>query len=88
VVQVRDPQEEDFPFNRWVQFGDLENPAVRHRLDPVPLKRAYRLEYEALVQSWRQWSRKIGAHFLSFRTEADVDTLLSEYVAYRARYGA
>jgi len=85
LFQVRDPTEEDFPFNRWVQFGDLENAAVKHRLDAVTLKRLYREEYQALLDNWRGWTRQHGVHLVSFRTDQRVEKVLSDYVAYRMR---
>ena len=85
VFQVRDATEEDFPFNRWAQFQCLENPAVRHRLDTVPLKRIYREEYQALLAEWRAWTKRQGMHFISFRTTEPVERVLADYLAYRAR---
>jgi uncharacterized protein (DUF58 family) len=85
LFQLRDPTEEDFPFNRWVDFRDLENVATRHLIDAAPLRRIYRAEYQALVQKWRAWARKFNAHFVSFRTEESVERELSEYLAFRSR---
>ena len=85
ICQVRDPGEEDFPFNRWVQFRNLEAPSVQHRVDTVPLKKLYREEYQRLVREWREWAKKYGAHFVTFRTDDHVATVLSEYLAYRSR---
>jgi uncharacterized protein (DUF58 family) len=87
VIQVRDVMEEDFPFNRWVQFFDLENSAVKHRLDAVLLKRIYREEYQALLEDWRQWARKFSMHYVSFRNEKDAVEALTSYLAVRARMG-
>jgi len=84
LFQIRDPMEEDFPFNRWVQFHDLEDAAVRHRIDTVPLKKIYREEYEAIVEEWRAWAKKYDAHFVSFRSDERVETILSEYAAFRS----
>ncbi|MBI2195343.1 MAG: DUF58 domain-containing protein [Planctomycetes bacterium] len=85
LFQPRDPTEEDFPFNRWVEFRDLENDSVRCRVDAVPLKKIYREEYQTLVEDWRSWCKKYHVHFVSFRTERSVETVLSEYLAFRAR---
>lgn len=85
LIQLRDPTEEDFPFNRWVEFRDLENPATKHRIDAIPLKRIYREEYQALVEQWRAWSRKYDSHFLTFRTTEHVETMLSQYIDFRDR---
>jgi uncharacterized protein (DUF58 family) len=83
LFQLRDPTEEDFPFNRWVQFQDLEHPATRHRLDAAILKKIYREEYQALVAEWEAWAKKFNIHFVSFRTEDPVETVLSQYIAFR-----
>lgn len=85
LCQLRDPTEEDFPFNRWVQFHDLENPATRHRIDTVPLKQIYREEYEAVLEEWRTWARKYNTHLVSLRTDEHVEKVLSEYLARRER---
>ena len=83
VFVVRDPTEEDFPFNRWVQFGDLENRSVKHRLDALVLKRLYREEYQRLQEGWQAWARKRDVHLVGFRTDQRVDAVLSEYLAFR-----
>ena len=84
VLQPRDPMEEEFPFNRWVQFGCLEDPSVRHRIDTVPLKKIYRQEYAGLLKQWRAWAKKLDVHFVSFATTEHVETVLSKYIAFRS----
>jgi len=83
VFHFRDPTEEDFPFNRWVQFGDLEDVAVRHRVDAVTLKRLYLEEYRRLCDGWFEWARKQGAHLVVVRSEKSAEVALSEYLAFR-----
>lgn len=83
LFQVREPTEQRFPFNRWVQFGDLEDPQVHHRLDAVMLKRLYREEYDRLCQEWRDWAKKFSAHLVGFGTDEHVETVVSEYMAFR-----
>ena len=85
LVHVQDVVEEEFPFNRWTHFTDLENPRVLHRVDAVTLKRLYREEYDRLCESWRQWARKWGAHRVALPTDRSPETVLSEYVAARNR---
>jgi uncharacterized protein (DUF58 family) len=87
LFQVRDPVEEDFPFNRWAQFHCRENPAIKHRLDTVTLRKIYREEYQALIGEWRTWTRRQGIHFVSFRTGEHVGKVLSDYIAWRNRIG-
>lgn len=87
VVQVRDPMEEEFPFTRWVRFGDLEDPSVRILLDAVPLRKIYVEEYKALQEEWKTWANKHGAHMISYRTDEKVEAILSDYMAYRSGMG-
>ncbi len=83
LFQMRDPMEEDFPFNRWVQFHCLENAAVKHRIDTVPLKKIYHEEYQAVIADWKAWSKRHNVHFVTERTEEHVEKILSEYIAFR-----
>lgn len=82
VYQVQDPAEHDFPFNRWVTFNSLETGA-RTRIDAVPLKKIYLEEFAALQESYQTWARKFDAHMVTWRTDQRVETVLSDYVAYR-----
>ncbi|MDP6355758.1 MAG: DUF58 domain-containing protein [Planctomycetota bacterium] len=85
ILQLRDETEEEFPFNRWIEFGDLENASTRHRLDAIPLKKIYREEYQALLGDWKTWSKKYNAHFVSALTSEHIETALSEYLVWRHR---
>jgi uncharacterized protein (DUF58 family) len=88
LLQPIDPTEHDFPFNRWVQFGDLENASTRHRVDAVMLKRLYREEYQRLQDEWAGWAKKYDVHRVVFDTEEHVDAVLSNYIAIRSGHGA
>ena len=83
LFHLRDETEEEFPFNRWVEFSDLENAAVRHRLDAVTLRNIYLEEYRALMDEWRAWAKKYNAHFVAARTDAAMETVLAEYLVRR-----
>ncbi len=87
IFQLRDPTVENFPFNRWVQFQDLEVEGKRHRVDAVPLKKIYREEYQQLQSEWRSWARKHDIHFVSFSTEEQLGTILSDYIHRRGEVG-
>ncbi|MBM4149378.1 MAG: DUF58 domain-containing protein [Lentisphaerae bacterium] len=84
VFQIRDPDAESFPFNRWMQFDSLERAGVRHRVDTVPLKRFYLEEYRAFMEEWRSWARKYDVHLISLRSVDPVEKALGEYLALRA----
>ena len=87
MFQVRDPAEEEFPFNRWVEFRHLEVAGAKLRLDTIPLKKLYREEYQALAASWQQWTRKYGMHLVSVRTDETMEACISDYVFYRGEIG-
>lgn len=87
VCQLKDPTEENFPFNRWVQFGDLEDRSVRHRVDGMILRDLYIEQYQALVESWRTWTKRHDANLLSLSTEQTMHEALSNYLAARGGAG-
>jgi 2-phosphoglycerate kinase len=87
VVQVRDPNVENFPFNRWVNFESLERPGVRWRIDTVPLKRFYLEEYREFTEEWKNWARKHDVHLISLGSDQSVETILSKYLTVRASGG-
>ncbi len=82
IFRVIDPYEEEFPFNRWVEFLDLET-GISNRLDAVPLKKIYREEFHALTEEWKSWAKKFNVHLVDFHVNEPTETLLSEYVSYR-----
>ncbi|MBM4143732.1 MAG: DUF58 domain-containing protein [Lentisphaerae bacterium] len=83
IFQVRDPNAELFPFNRWMQFDSLEREGVRWRVDTVPLKRYYLEEYRQFMEEWKTWTRKHDVHFVTMRSDEPVETALSKYLALR-----
>jgi uncharacterized protein (DUF58 family) len=87
LFHIRDDAEEQFPFNRWVEFGDLENPGTRHRVDGIILQRLYREEYDRLADDWLRWCRKYDIHRVVLRSHDHVDAALSAYAAFRAGHG-
>jgi len=84
IAHIYDQTEQNFPFNRWVQFGDLEDPGVRHRVDAVVLRRIYLEQYEALVEGWRQWAKRHDAHLIRQRADEPVEAVLSQYLRFRS----
>jgi len=87
IFQARDPDAENFPFNRWMQFDSLERAGVRWRVDTVPLKRFYLEEYREFMDGWKKWARKHDVHFITFRSDEPVESALSGYLALRTEGG-
>lgn len=87
VFQVCDPVEREFPFSRWIRFQSLEAGGRGRRVDTVPLKRLYREEFAAVQEEWRQWCRRSDAHYVVAPSDAAMEAVLSEYIAFRDRIG-
>ena len=87
LFQIRDPDVENFPFNRWVQFESLEHAGTRWRVDTVPLKRFYLEEYRLFMEEWRTWTRKHDVHFCRLRSDESGETALSKYLGLRVGGG-
>ena len=83
VLHVTTPQETEFDFNRWVDFRCAEQAGVRHRLDATLLKRLYEEEYRTLVAEWGTFCRQQRVDYVPVRTDADLKTLLNEYLQRR-----
>ena len=87
VFQLRDPDVQNFPFNRWMQFDSLERAGVRWRVDTVPLKRFYLEEYREFMDGWRTWARQHDVHIITLGSHEPVEAALSGYLALRAEGG-
>jgi len=83
LCQLSDPAEASFPFNRWARFISREDPSVRYRLDPVPLKKIYVEEYRLLMEEWATWCRKRDVHRVTLGTDEHAEVVLSEYLFKR-----
>ncbi len=83
LFQVVSPQEEDFPFNRWVEFDCAERAGVRHRLDATLLAEVYRKEYAAFRESWEDFCRRQRVDLVLMRTDADLQETLNAYLRRR-----
>jgi uncharacterized protein (DUF58 family) len=87
VFQICDPVEQEFPFSRWIRFQSLEAGGRGRRVDTVPLKKLYREEFAAVQEEWRAWCRRSDAHYVAARSDAAMEAVLSEYLAFRDQIG-
>jgi hypothetical protein len=87
VFQICDPVEQEFPFSRWIRFQSLEAGGRGRRIDTVPLKKLYREEFAAVQAEWRAWCRRSDAHLVTARSDAALEAVLAEYLAFRDRIG-
>jgi hypothetical protein len=82
VLQVLDPAELDFPFQRPTRFKGLEQlPEVM--ADPQGLKRAYLQEIERFLDQVRRGCRSQQIDYQLLRTDQTLDVALSHYLATR-----
>jgi len=82
VVRVADPAEEDFPFASATLFRGLEIPE-QMLTDPRSLRRAYREEYAAHLETLRRGCRALNVEVLDVRTDAEPGLTLARYLAGR-----
>lgn len=87
VMQVLDPAELDFPFNRPTLFRGLEEmPEVL--TDPSGLRRAYLRELQTFLNGVERACRDLQFDYTLLRTDAPLDAALSTFLARRmARVG-
>lgn len=85
VINVRDIYEEEFPFNQWVRFVDLEGVGRPAKIDTVILRRLYAEEYGRLMDDWDVWRKRQDIHWVVSRSDTAPEATLLEYIQYRNR---
>lgn len=82
LLQVLDPAELDFPFQRPTMFHGLE--AFPELLaDPVSVRKAYRQEIEAFINDLRSQSRGNQMDYALIRTDQPFDAVLRNFLNHR-----
>ncbi len=84
VLQVLDPAEIAFPFDRPTRFLDLEDGRPTP-VDPRSLKSAYQAEFEHFLREIGAGCRAQGADYVLFRTDRPIEIALGRYLAARMR---
>ena len=83
LFHVLDPAELDFPFRDTTLFKGLEGlPDVL--TEPHALRRAYQAEIGAFLDAMKKGCRMIDIDYVPLRTDWDLDTALTGYLAARA----
>jgi len=82
LMQVLDPAELDFPFDRPTMFNGLE--AFPELLaDPVSVRKAYREEIEAFINDLRSQSLANQMDYAQIRTDQPFDAVLRNFFNHR-----
>jgi uncharacterized protein (DUF58 family) len=83
VFHILDPAELDFPFRETTLFKGLESmPEIL--TDPHALKRAYQTELHSFLKELEKACRMADIDYVPLRTDQNLDTALSSYLASRS----
>jgi uncharacterized protein (DUF58 family) len=83
VFHILDPAELEFPFRETTLFKGMEGlPEVL--TEPHALRRAYQAEIGAYLTEMRRGCQMINIDYVPLRTDQELDTALSSYLASRA----
>jgi len=83
VFHILDPAELEFPFRQTTLFKGLEGmPEIL--TEPHALRRAYQAEISAFLAEIKKGCQMINIDYVPLRTDQELDTALSSYLASRA----
>ncbi len=83
VMHVMADEELTFPFQRWSQFKDLEQPGHQMELDPEALRSAYLAEVRTFLAAIEKGCGEMKIDYVPFSTRQDFDMALASYLAHR-----
>jgi uncharacterized protein (DUF58 family) len=82
VFHILDPAELEFPFRQTTLFRGMEGlPEIL--TEPHALRRAYQAEISAYLAELRKGCQMINIDYVPLRTDQELDTALSSYLASR-----
>jgi uncharacterized protein (DUF58 family) len=82
VMQVLDPAELDFPFQRATMFRGLEQ-LPRALVDPRAIREAYLQEFNSFIQRIKKGCRRHRIDYVALRTDQSLEVALLTYLASR-----
>jgi uncharacterized protein (DUF58 family) len=83
VFHILDPAELEFPFRQTTLFKGMEGlPEIL--TEPYALRRAYQAEIGAFLAEIKKECQMINIDYVPLRTDQELDTALSSYIASRA----
>jgi uncharacterized protein (DUF58 family) len=83
IFHILDPAELDFPFRDTTLFKGLEGlPEVL--TEPYALRKAYQAEVSEFIRELKKGCQMINVDYVPLRTDQDLDTPLTSYLASRA----
>ena len=88
VFHVMADEEREFPFEKWSEFRDLEQPESRLELDPRSLRAAYREEVRAFEEELNKGCGRMKVDYVPVNTRVPFDETLVRFLSSRHRPGA
>ena len=85
LFQVFDPDELDFPFDRWTQFDSLEKADHRHLVDPTQMRQQYLARLDAFRTQLVAGCSRQRISLVPLRTDRSPADALAAYLAMRRR---
>ena len=85
LFHILDPAEEEFPFTGWTVFRDVENPAVRVRLDARQVREIYRENLASHLEILRKGCAAAGVDYSLMSTKKPFELSLATYLDARER---
>ncbi len=77
-----------FPFERWSEFTDLENPDRRILIDPPAIRAVYLKEVRGFIDKLQSACGRMRIDYVQISTRLAFDTALSNYLVHRRRLAA
>ena len=84
VFQILDDSELDLPFDELSNFRDIES-GGRVAVDPATFRKIYRQRVEAFVEELRHGCVQTNIDYKLVRTSTPIESVLTEYLHFRAR---
>ncbi len=85
IFQIWDRDELEFPFKQWTRFDGLEDPNVRHVVDPAHLRAAYLKNLEIYRNALTQGCGRHRIDLVPMITDQPYAVALGKYLALRTR---
>ncbi len=85
LFHVMAEEELEFPFDRWSEFRDLEDPSCRVSIDPLAIRDTYLRELRNFIQTLQNACGRMRIDYVQMSTRTAFDKALSHYLVHRKR---
>lgn len=85
LFHVMAEEELVFPFDRWSDFADLENPSRKVSIDPSAIRATYLKQVRGFIDTLQAACGRMRIDYVQVSTRQPFDTALSNYLVHRRR---